>query len=495
MPFRLVLESVVALRQAARDDGRHPGRPRGQPEHLGDRGLGEAEASAARRPRRAGQHGEQQDVLLGPEALDPRLRRARRHRLRRGPRPRRGSRPGGDRASTRCTAWSATSASSTSAVRATRCSSCSVHPGVTVEDVQDASSFPIHRPDEVPLTREPSPGELMLIRDMLDPKGLRDREVPPVEAPDDLTPRNRSLRSRLRGDPEMIDQLLRTPLTELAGVRHPVVQTGMGWVAGPRLVVGTANAGGLGILASATMTLEELERAILEVKGRTDQPFGVNLRADAGDAPDRVDLLIKHGVKVASFALAPKKELIAQAQGPRRRGDAQRRPGPARREGRVLGRRRGDDPGRRGRRPHRHRAHHPAAADRARRGRHPGGRGGRVLRRPRPGSRPLLRRRGDRHGHPLPAHPGLDGPGRGEAALPRGRPQRHRRHRQGRRHAPPDAAHRPRRGGRGVQRRQAPGTDGATHPGVQADERHVVAAARSSTAARCARSRAGRSPR
>ena len=110
----------------------------------------------------------------------------------------------------------------------------------------------------------------------------------------------------------MIEPLLRTALTELTGVRHPVVQTGMGWVAGPRLVVGTANAGGLGILASATMTIEELEHAILEVKGRTDQPFGVNLRADAADAPDRVGLLIKHGVRVASFALAPKKELIAR---------------------------------------------------------------------------------------------------------------------------------------------------------------------------------------
>ena len=110
----------------------------------------------------------------------------------------------------------------------------------------------------------------------------------------------------------MIDQLLRTPLTELAGIKHPVVQTGMGWVAGPRLVSGTANAGGLGILASATMTLAELEKAIVEVKGRTDKPFGVNLRADAGDAPDRCQLLIEHGVKVASFALAPKPELIAK---------------------------------------------------------------------------------------------------------------------------------------------------------------------------------------
>ncbi len=110
----------------------------------------------------------------------------------------------------------------------------------------------------------------------------------------------------------MIDQLLHTPLTELAGVRHPVVQTGMGWVSGPRLVAGTANAGGLGILASATMSYDELAKAIVEVKSRTDQPFGVNLRADAGDARDRVRLLIEHGVAVASFALAPKRELIAE---------------------------------------------------------------------------------------------------------------------------------------------------------------------------------------
>ncbi|CRK57769.1 2-nitropropane dioxygenase [Alloactinosynnema sp. L-07] len=106
--------------------------------------------------------------------------------------------------------------------------------------------------------------------------------------------------------------LLRTPFTELVGVRHPIVQTGMGWVSGPRLVSATANAGGLGILGSATMTLEELDRAIAEVRSRTDQPFGVNLRADTVDAPERVGLLIRHGVRVASFALAPKPDLIAR---------------------------------------------------------------------------------------------------------------------------------------------------------------------------------------
>ncbi|KDE99346.1 2-nitropropane dioxygenase [Mycolicibacterium aromaticivorans JS19b1 = JCM 16368] len=105
---------------------------------------------------------------------------------------------------------------------------------------------------------------------------------------------------------------LKTPLTELIGIEHPVVQTGMGWVAGARLVSATSNAGGLGILASATMTIDELATAIKKVKATTDKPFGVNIRADGADAGDRVDLMIREGVKVASFALAPKQELIAK---------------------------------------------------------------------------------------------------------------------------------------------------------------------------------------
>ncbi|WP_406305603.1 nitronate monooxygenase [Streptomyces sp. NBC_00885] len=105
---------------------------------------------------------------------------------------------------------------------------------------------------------------------------------------------------------------METALTKLTGVRHPVVQTGMGWVAGPRLVSATARAGALGILASATMTLDELRRAVREVASRTDAPFGVNLRADAGDARDRVRIIIDEGVRVASFALAPSRELIAE---------------------------------------------------------------------------------------------------------------------------------------------------------------------------------------
>jgi len=105
---------------------------------------------------------------------------------------------------------------------------------------------------------------------------------------------------------------LQTPLTELVGVTHPIVQTGMGYVAGARLTAATSAAGGLGIIASATMSLEQLRTAIREVRSRTDAPFGVNLRADAGDAADRVELIITERVRVASFALAPSRDMIAR---------------------------------------------------------------------------------------------------------------------------------------------------------------------------------------
>jgi NAD(P)H-dependent flavin oxidoreductase YrpB (nitropropane dioxygenase family) len=103
---------------------------------------------------------------------------------------------------------------------------------------------------------------------------------------------------------------IETPLTKLFGIRYPIVQTGMGWVAGAKLASATSNAGGLGILASATMTLDELVHQIDEVKARTSNPFAVNLRTDSSDVNDRIKLLIDKGVKVASFAQAPKKEAI-----------------------------------------------------------------------------------------------------------------------------------------------------------------------------------------
>ena len=106
--------------------------------------------------------------------------------------------------------------------------------------------------------------------------------------------------------------MLHTKVCDLFGIDVPIVQTGMGWVAGARLVSATANAGALGILASATMDMAELRTAVAEVKSRTDRPFGVNMRADAHDIDERIALLIDQGVRVASFAQAPNEKVISR---------------------------------------------------------------------------------------------------------------------------------------------------------------------------------------
>jgi NAD(P)H-dependent flavin oxidoreductase YrpB (nitropropane dioxygenase family) len=106
--------------------------------------------------------------------------------------------------------------------------------------------------------------------------------------------------------------VLHTPFCALVGIEYPIVQTGMGWVSGARLTAATAQAGGLGILASATMTLDQLVQAVGEVRDRTDKPFGVNLRADAPDLAARVDLIIREQIRVASFASPPSKDVVAR---------------------------------------------------------------------------------------------------------------------------------------------------------------------------------------
>jgi len=88
----------------------------------------------------------------------------------------------------------------------------------------------------------------------------------------------------------------------------------MGWVAGPRLVAATCEAGALGSLASATMTLEQLAAAIDDVRSRTSRPFGVNLRTDVADVGERIELMIEAGARVASFAQAPNPALVARCK-------------------------------------------------------------------------------------------------------------------------------------------------------------------------------------
>jgi len=88
----------------------------------------------------------------------------------------------------------------------------------------------------------------------------------------------------------------RTSLCDLLGVEYPIVQSGMGGVAGPALAAAVSRAGGLGILGCAHVAPDEVLKRIRAVKALTDRPFGVNLLlhtdmwppADMSRVPDTV---------------------------------------------------------------------------------------------------------------------------------------------------------------------------------------------------------------
>ena len=69
---------------------------------------------------------------------------------------------------------------------------------------------------------------------------------------------------------------LHTPVCDLLGIRIPIVQTGMGWVAKPELVAAVSNAGAIGFLAAATIPPAEVEGEIEKIKALTTRSFGVN---------------------------------------------------------------------------------------------------------------------------------------------------------------------------------------------------------------------------
>ncbi|MDH0301665.1 MULTISPECIES: nitronate monooxygenase [unclassified Pseudomonas] len=105
---------------------------------------------------------------------------------------------------------------------------------------------------------------------------------------------------------------LATRLTERLGCRYPIVQTAMGWVADPRLVAATCNAGGFGFLAGATIEPRHMEAAILETRRLTEQPFGVNFHMYQANAADIVELVLRHQVRAVSYSRSPGRQMIAR---------------------------------------------------------------------------------------------------------------------------------------------------------------------------------------
>ena len=100
---------------------------------------------------------------------------------------------------------------------------------------------------------------------------------------------------------------MKTQITELFGIEHPIIQGGMHYVGFAELAAAVSNAGGLGIITGLTQgTPEKLEAEIKKCQDLTDKPFGVNLTflpsLTPPDYPGLIEVIIKSGVKIVETA-------------------------------------------------------------------------------------------------------------------------------------------------------------------------------------------------
>ncbi|GAB3676009.1 NAD(P)H-dependent flavin oxidoreductase [Salinisphaera aquimarina] len=100
---------------------------------------------------------------------------------------------------------------------------------------------------------------------------------------------------------------MKTRITELFGIEHPIIQGGMHYVGFAELAAAVSNAGGLGIITGLTQkTPENLAREIARCREMTDKPFGVNLTflpaVEPPDYPGFVDAIIDGGIKIVETA-------------------------------------------------------------------------------------------------------------------------------------------------------------------------------------------------
>ncbi len=100
---------------------------------------------------------------------------------------------------------------------------------------------------------------------------------------------------------------MKTKITEMFGIQHPIIQGGMHYVGYAELAAAVSNAGGLGIITGLTQrTAADLANEIAKCKKLTDKPFGVNLTflpvVDAPDYPGYIKAIIEGGVKIVETA-------------------------------------------------------------------------------------------------------------------------------------------------------------------------------------------------
>lgn len=89
-------------------------------------------------------------------------------------------------------------------------------------------------------------------------------------------------------------------ITKLLGIKYPVFQGGMAQIAKHELASAVSNAGGLGIIASGGMSIEQIREEIVNCKKHTDKPFAVNLMLMMHNIDEIIDVVIEEGVGIVT---------------------------------------------------------------------------------------------------------------------------------------------------------------------------------------------------
>ncbi len=103
---------------------------------------------------------------------------------------------------------------------------------------------------------------------------------------------------------------MRTRLTEILDIEHPVMLAGMGGVSYSDLVVAVSEAGGFGCLGASTMSDAELDAQMADVRSRTDKPYGVDLLTAVGAQIDKVERIIAAGATMYVAGLGVPREVV-----------------------------------------------------------------------------------------------------------------------------------------------------------------------------------------
>ena len=106
---------------------------------------------------------------------------------------------------------------------------------------------------------------------------------------------------------------MKTRITELFGIRYPIVLSGMSWISVPGMVAAVSNAGGLGILATGPLHPDETRAAIREIRKLTDKPFGANATLLFPGAARNAKVLLEEKVPVINISLGKGDWLVKAA--------------------------------------------------------------------------------------------------------------------------------------------------------------------------------------